>query len=163
MVQAALRAAGGALTSCDVTTVDTNRAEINGHDTAWRPGVTGGGPPPPYALAPNPDRSGWATLGFVDPGTGLGDFTIITTYDLKGNRAVPQSTPEWSVAVDGSGKITIGAQGTAFVLKFSTGANAATSARDVLGFGAVDTASGQSATAREPDPERLVRPGSGRR
>lgn len=56
------------------------------------------------------------------------------------------ATGDWTVSVSATGRVTIAHSATAFVLKFSTGANAATSARDLLGFGTVDTVSGLSAT-----------------
>jgi hypothetical protein len=57
------------------------------------------------------------------------------------------ATPVWACSVSATGRVTVSAD-LAFVLLFSTGANAAASARDVLGFGAVDTASATSATGQ---------------
>ncbi len=57
------------------------------------------------------------------------------TYTVTYN----QTTKVMTIAVSGGA--------TVFVLKFSTGANAALSARTLLGYGAVDTVSGASATA----------------
>lgn len=52
----------------------------------------------------------------------------------------------FTVGVSTTGRIVVTC-GSAFSLLFSTGANAATSMRDVLGFGAVDTASSTTATS----------------
>lgn len=53
----------------------------------------------------------------------------------------------WTVSVNASGRVVVGGT-SSFVLLFATGAGAATSARYVLGFGAVDTASATTATAQ---------------
>jgi hypothetical protein len=58
------------------------------------------------------------------------------------------ATPVWACSVSATGRVTISAGATSFTLLFSTGANAATSARHVLGFGVVDTASATSATGQ---------------
>lgn len=52
----------------------------------------------------------------------------------------------WTVTVSATGRFTIAASAS-FTLLFSTGANAATSARHVLGYGSVDTGSATSQTA----------------
>lgn len=54
----------------------------------------------------------------------------------------------WAVSVGPSGRFTIttGA-GQDFILRFATGTNAATSARDVLGFGVLDTTKAESTSA----------------
>lgn len=62
----------------------------------------------------------------------------------------PSSAGTYTVTFNQTTKlITIAVSGGAavFVLNFSTGANAATSARTLLGYGSVDTVSGASATA----------------
>lgn len=66
---------------------------------------------------------------------------------VQGALAAAYGTGVWTVTVSATGRFTIAHSATAFALKFSTGANAATSARDLLGFGSVDTASALSATA----------------
>lgn len=54
----------------------------------------------------------------------------------------------WSVSVSSTtGKVTVSGT-SAFSLKFSTGAGAASSPRHLLGFGAVDTVSGTTATGQ---------------
>jgi hypothetical protein len=100
-------------------------------DTDWKPILSG----------PNAERSGWGTLGFTSQPSAFGGA-------FEADAATFADTAHaWTVTMSSSGRVTIAVPGgLPFSLKFSTGANAATSARDVLGFGAVDTATAQSVT-----------------
>jgi hypothetical protein len=93
----------------------------------------------PYPAAP---QSVWVTAGFPDVYVEEAVSCIAQTQPVWDTHAV------WTVSLGSDGHVTIsdGADG-AFSLLFATGANAATSARTVLGFGTVDTVSGSSATA----------------
>jgi uncharacterized phage protein (TIGR02218 family) len=105
-----------------------------------QPGGTGWGP---YPVA---THSVWPTAGF--PNVYVGDALS----------CIAQSQPTWDThsvwtvtASSTTGRVTISdGLDSAFSLKFATGANAATSARDVLGFGAVDTTSATSTTGTAP-------------
>lgn len=66
----------------------------------------------------------------------------------------------WSSSTGATGRVTL-SSAVASTLNFSSGAHASTSARDILGFGAVDTASGSTHAAANQHqngwyPERVV-------
>jgi hypothetical protein len=89
--------------------------------------------------AAQPNRQGWPTVGFV------------TSRGFAAGADAVGETPagggaSWSVVVSSTGRVTI-SWGYAFQLLLASGPAGSTSARDVLGFGAVDTASAVSATA----------------
>jgi hypothetical protein len=81
---------------------------------------------------------GWTTLGFTS-------FPRAPGVTHAGDAAIPFVLSPWAVTVTPDGRMAI-SNVVPFVLEFSTGANASTSARYLLGFGAVDTALGTSAT-----------------
>jgi hypothetical protein len=85
----------------------------------------------------------WQSAGFTfNYSSEAADIIADTDPAYTGSGAA-----EWSVTVSSGGRLNIDiGSGMPFRLLFSTGANAATSARDVLGFGAIDTPSATSAT-----------------
>jgi hypothetical protein len=95
---------------------------------------------------------GFATGGFaaVSPRYVLGFGAVDTVYGASLTAASPcpafGSLADAVAVVSNTGIVSV-SSATAFSLLFATGANAATSARTILGFGAVDTASATSATA----------------
>jgi hypothetical protein len=110
------------LSGAHVLTIDSNAA-------AWGPSGT---------------SPGWTLLGFT-----AGSFPRAPGVTQAGDAPLDLAAVSngWTVTVSEQGKATI-ANAVSFSLLFATGANAATSARNVLGFGAVDTASATSATAQ---------------
>ena len=92
-----------------------------------------------FGTGPSLATSAGPSLGFAAADTGLG-----TVQNADG--APISAAVAWTATASSSGRVSL-ASASASVLKFSTGSHAATSARDVLGFGAVDTASGTSHTA----------------
>lgn len=89
-----------------------------------------------FATGPNHATSAAAVLGFAATDTALAAEHIAASVP------VPVT---WTVTVSTSGRVTL-ATYASWSLKFSTGTHAATSARDVLGFGTVDTAAGTTHT-----------------
>jgi hypothetical protein len=110
-------------------------------------GIGSDGPGGPFWIprlttGPNGARSAWATLG----------YTVQSALDnialWVADAVAPLGAPVWAVTVSETGRVTVSGGSVApFSILFLTGANAATSARSVLGFGAVDTAVAFSATA----------------
>ncbi len=85
--------------------------------------------------ATSPDGQVWTDRSAAMP---AGAYTGVAPY-------LPVQA--WTVTVSATGRVTVG-NPAAFSLLFATGAYAATSARDVLGFGTVDTPSATSATGQ---------------
>jgi len=92
---------------------------------------------PTYLTDPN---SAWPVAGWTVEPSAAQTLTADTLPSTPGTAA-------WAVSVSSAGRVTIGiGAGAPFSILFSTGTHAATSARDILGFGAVDTASGTTHT-----------------
>lgn len=87
---------------------------------------------------------GGVKVATIAAGTYYSAAELATAVDAALTAADGATT--WTVDFPTTGKVRVSAS-AAFVLLFSTGANAAASARHILGFGVVDTASSTSAVA----------------
>jgi hypothetical protein len=122
--------------------LDAASAGFSVGDSGGKISISRGASWTPVLNGANAARSAWATVGFT-----AAEPPQKASWTADSGPVVSSST--WSCAAGQDGRLTVAlvGDGAQFSLKFSTGANAATSARDVLGFGAVDTASATSATA----------------
>lgn len=91
-----------------------------------------------FGTGPNLATSAGPSLGFAAADTGQ------MTPQNAGSAPI-SAAGSWTVTASATGRVTLASAGSS-VVKFSTGSHAAASARDVLGFGTVDTASGTSHT-----------------
>ena len=87
---------------------------------------------------------GGVKVATVAAGTYYSPLTLLAAVDAALTAADGATT--WTLDFPTTGRVRVNASAN-FVLLFSTGANAAASPRDLLGFGTVDTASSTSAVA----------------
>jgi hypothetical protein len=106
--------------------------------TEFSPGTTGFSLD--FGSGPNAATSAAAAMGFTAT-----DKATALSHTAEGPPVLDGQLATWTGAASSTGRVSLSANVGA-VVKFSTGTHAATSARDILGFGSVDTASGTTHT-----------------